>query len=113
MPHKVFRAPVASYNEANAFLTTLIQVGDGTWLGPSGTPTRPIKDDLVYWPMQFDPEATGSAIEKETFACHYFRDELAPEYPAPADIEELHPTDPDAAVAAYLAVRNEIYPPEQ
>lgn len=111
MPHKVFRAPVASYDEANTLTTTLLQTGDGTFLGPSGTYTRPIKDSLVYWPMQFDPESTGSGIMKETFACYYFRNDLAPEYPAPDNIEELFPSDPDAAVAAYRAVQNEIYPP--
>jgi hypothetical protein len=105
MAHRYFRASVASYDIVNAQLTTLIQVGDGTWLGTAGaTATRPIYLDLVYWPHNFDAEGVGSQIEKETFACYYVTGALAPEYTPPEDIEEVTQQD-------FITARDAAFPP--
>jgi hypothetical protein len=106
MSYRFFRAPVASYDEANVFLTALIQVGDGTWLGPSNVPTRPIINALVYWPQNYDPQSTGEQVMKETFASRYVSGELAPEYPAPADVEEV-------TQQAYIDAKNTAFPPDE
>lgn len=110
MSHKFFRAPIASYEEANVFLTQLVQVGDGTFLGdpvlPNGTPTRPISAGKVYWPLQYDPEGTGSQVMKETFGCNYLLGNLDPEYPPPADVEEITQQD-------YVTTRDALFPPPE
>lgn len=88
MSHRFFRASHASFEIVNAFLTTIIQKGDGTWFNLE---TCPLFEEKRYWNHQYDaePDGKGEAIEKGTFGARYVTGLLAPEYTPPNDIEEI------------------------
>jgi hypothetical protein len=107
MSHKFFRAPVASYEAADAFVSPIVMTGGGFMFGPSNISTRPVIAGLVYWPLLYEPSSTGEAKMKQTFCCNYLLGEFAetPGYEPPEDIEEVTQQD-------YLDAKNTAFPPE-
>lgn len=85
---KYFRAPEASYEEANALLGPLFNDGDRFMQAPA---IQWQLGGLLYWGWHDDPSAFQPLYKQEAWACAYVLGEFSdnPAYAAPANVEEI------------------------